>query len=264
MGNACNTGDTSVVCRNGCTYDSVKEYNQLQTRYALCFTCHSTYPFLRKWNYQTGRDKTQSDYNAVYGWVLDIYSRQVWGIVKTQAQVYNEQWKSHFTRHWRHLNLPANRHYPDATNFGGRFTCITCHNVHGSSNLTMIRDGRSLENPSRGMEWLYWDGLGDSPYTQWSNGQEISPTNTNLAQSTSHFDSNRGNFCGGCHGNSWSGRTVYYKDYAIFNDTDKDGQKTDMTSARLIPITMRTAMVSAVTKTDYRSLKPREYFFANL
>ncbi len=69
--------------------------------------------------------------------------------------------------------------------------CITCHNVHGSTQLSMIRDGK-LVNKEPGLE-IYYNSSAETA---------VYPSATTLAESVSAMVPNLGDkkLCGGCHG----------------------------------------------------------------
>jgi hypothetical protein len=83
--------------------------------FLLCFSCHNNEPFLT-----TKKDKTNYITMGV-------------------------------NRHFFHLSrvsqryLPASADYSNESGSGSRPTCLTCHNVHGSTNLAMIRDGKLVD-----------------------------------------------------------------------------------------------------------------------
>ena len=81
-------------------------------------------------------------------------------------------------------------------NANSLITCIICHNVHGSNQHSMIRDGR-LINKEPGMVVYYNDGV-----------EPLGASNTTLAESvaTTFIPATAGNICANCHG-----RNAYYK-----------------------------------------------------
>ncbi len=107
----------------------------------------------------------------------------------------------------RSLTAPINAHeyHLNATSFGIQFSadwrdppddyknsnisCISCHNVHGSSQLGMIRTGNLIDKGA-GMEmWYHKDGVSD-------------PSATTLADSEGTYwnATSSGNLCHVCHG----------------------------------------------------------------
>lgn len=90
------------------------------TAFRLCLSCHDGAPFL---------DSTSMDTNL--------------------RNIRNGEWKN---RHYSHLwNIPPNNlvFSSDWTSFGSSgydsyASCITCHNVHGSTNMAMVRDGKLI------------------------------------------------------------------------------------------------------------------------
>lgn len=110
---------------------------------------------------------------------------------------------------------PINAHEYHLDNIGVRFdsdwtggsdsqpTCTTCHNVHGSTQLSMVRDG-ALKGGS-GMIVYYVD----SGHVM-NSVSPPSPTNVTLNNSigTAFNESSTGNLCSVCHGGNYS---YYYR-----------------------------------------------------
>ncbi|MEN8164888.1 MAG: hypothetical protein ABFS37_12220, partial [Acidobacteriota bacterium] len=112
---------------------------------------------------------------------------------------------SYINRHAYHLNsgwfmYPADYvfEYDPSLIRNSRVTCVTCHNVHGSTRLAMIRDGK-LIGRDPGLEIWY----GNSDVSHFALGSEVpQPDNLPLSasQGTIWRSSSAGNVCGGCHG----------------------------------------------------------------
>ncbi len=131
----------------------------------LCYACHDSGPFIDGANMNT---------NSVTGGV---------------------------NRHAYHLNRNESRYTSD---WGGvinsRMTCNTCHNVHGSNQLTMIRDGKLLDREPGLQMWYNNDDFTD--YVTWTPNPP-SPEDVPLTASTGKvwIQAGSGNFCTHCHGN---------------------------------------------------------------
>jgi len=102
-------------------------------------------------------------------------------------------------------------------------SCPTCHNVHGSSQLSMIRDGRLIDKEP-GLPIAYYDAT-----VNFDSG-EPSDYSITLNNSTGlMFDgSEMINICSNCHGGSWPFETYSPAlrapiTYAALNDADGDG-----------------------------------------
>ncbi len=110
---------------------------------------------------------------------------------------------------------PINAHEYHLDNMGVRFdsdwdssydsqtTCTTCHNVHGSTQLKMVRDG-SLKGGSGMTVYYEDDGSATSSLTP------PSPLNVTLNNSiaTSFNETSAGNLCTVCHGGNYA---IYYR-----------------------------------------------------
>lgn len=170
--------------------------------FMLCFKCHDSEPFTNSASTDTNFRTTSK--NAHY-YHLSGESSFNWNI-------YDSDWKT--GTDWISGDADS------------RPSCQTCHNIHGSGQLSMIRDGK-LVGREPGITLHYyndtvsWDSL-DPCYTA------PSPQNLTLNESTGvMWDKKVGSVCQNCHGGCWynSGspwiRTPM--DYGAFNDADKDG-----------------------------------------
>ncbi len=200
------------------------ETNFRRMNNGICMQCHTAFPFTEQYDYAESVasnsvvKKNQYDFQPQYGYVNGVYT-----LIKSQWQVYTERYRTRFPEHRILGHLGNQLHYPDATGYGGRTTCITCHNVHGSTNPGMIRDGKLIES-GIGLDYIYWDDRRPNPYELERDGFEVSPRNLTLG--LTKWKKNRWNFCGtGCHGNGWAGGMSYFKEYSLYNDADKDGRR---------------------------------------
>ncbi|MEJ2201562.1 MAG: Ig-like domain-containing protein, partial [Desulfuromonadaceae bacterium] len=85
-------------------------------------------------------------------------------------------------------------------------SCVTCHNVHGSTQLSMVRDG-SLIGREPGIQVAYYNSGVSTPCPG-----SPSPIDVTLDESTGVvWNASVGNACGGCHG-SCGFNSVYMRD----------------------------------------------------
>ncbi len=107
--------------------------------------------------------------------------------------------------HWTHLDIYNQRYRADWTDYetlgvNSRISCVTCHNVHGSTNLVMLRTG-TLINKEPGLK-IWYD---NNSVITFKSGVEPSPNNITLIDSTGYYwhESSASNICSPCHG-GWS------------------------------------------------------------
>ncbi len=136
-------------------------------RFRLCYSCHDSGPFLSSSNMNT---------NLVTVGV---------------------------NRHYYHVNrhtLQYSADY-DYVVYNSRMTCVTCHNVHGSSNLTMVRNGELIDRELGLRIWYNNDDI--TTYVTW-NTTGPDPENVSLAASTGTVWSggSSSNLCTHCHGSN--------------------------------------------------------------
>ncbi len=153
-------------------------------QFRLCYRCHDTGPYLESTNLQTN--------------------------LRTDG----------VNRHQSHLNMRWTL-YPADYDFSGennsRTTCVTCHNVHGSTRLAMVRDG-SLIDREPGMRIWYLND--DAVDYETNNPDPPVPENLLLPASTGTIwiPNTSTNLCSHCHAN---GNTVpEYRD--PFQDVEQD------------------------------------------
>jgi hypothetical protein len=108
-------------------------------------------------------------------------------------------------RHEYHLNLSnQNRYYADY-NFGGtinsRINCVICHNVHGSTQLAMVRDGKLIDREPGQKIWYNNDAIVTYETT---NPDPPDPEDLPLSASTGTLwrPLTAGNLCSHCHANN--------------------------------------------------------------
>jgi hypothetical protein len=110
-------------------------------------------------------------------------------------------------RHEYHLAMNQLR-YPADYNYGGSFnsriTCVICHNVHGSTRLAMVRDGRLIGREPGLQIWYNNDSI--VSYNS-SNPDPPDPEDLPLSASTGTIwiGNSSSNLCTHCHSN---GNTV--------------------------------------------------------
>lgn len=149
------------------------------TEFRLCFSCHESGPFTDPNNYGTNfRHTGTPDFNA-HNYHLSIMFECGYG------PVFQSDWRSHDN--------------------DSRASCTTCHNVHGSEQLAMVRDGK-LVNRDPGLQVLYF-----RPGVSFSCFNYPDPSDVSLPESTGTiWDPNVGGLCSTCHG-SCGLDTVYYR-----------------------------------------------------
>lgn len=132
--------------------------------YRLCMTCHNSGPFM-------GTDNNTNMRSSTYN--LHAY----------------------------HLTHGANRFPSDwSGSLNSNITCITCHNVHGTTRLAMVQDGK-LNNREPGFRiWYYNSDI--VSYTHMSTN-DPAPTNLPLTASTGsvYVGESAANLCTHCHAN---------------------------------------------------------------
>ncbi|MDW7773480.1 MAG: Calx-beta domain-containing protein [Desulfobulbaceae bacterium] len=161
-------------------------------RYRLCAACHVTRPF-------TTNSKSETNF---------ISYRDLDGSAN---------------RHYTHINSMDSNWWSadwDGTKIS-RTTCVTCHNVHGSTQLAMVRDGKLVDNTmpaplgEPGLQMWYYNE--DITIVNESNSEPPDPEDTPLAASdgTIWKPGSSGNLCGMCH----SGGNTVKEPREPFQDT---------------------------------------------
>lgn len=142
--------------------------------FRLCFRCHDPGPFTQPGNFLTNFRDDNDGVNRHY-YHLAIKSECGPG------PMYQSDWRA------THVN-------------DSRGTCVTCHNVHGSKQLSMVRDGQ-LVYRTPGLQVLY-----DSPDVTYvcggPNPYPPTPADVTLPESTGTvWNANAAQIlCWGCHG----------------------------------------------------------------
>ncbi|MDH3998644.1 MAG: hypothetical protein OET90_07370, partial [Desulfuromonadales bacterium] len=123
-----------------------------------------------------------------------------WATVEVEPGVWEDRWTN---RHVYHLGnvfskVPADY---DPVRFSelswnSRMVCVTCHNVHGSTQLAMVRDGKLIDREPGLPIWYSNDLLTSTETTP--------PQPADLPLSASNGSvwtpKTAGNLCSGCHG----------------------------------------------------------------
>lgn len=151
--------------------------------YRLCVTCHDSGPFTDAGNMNTNFKTKLGDTDPL------------------------------LNRHEYHLgsNNTALRYSPDWSRTkeecgtgwtcDSKMTCVACHNVHGSTRLAMVRDGKLADREPGLKIWYYNPDIVDyaSP-----PDTEPSPADVPLTASTGTIWSSgsSANLCSNCHGNN--------------------------------------------------------------
>ncbi|NOZ34319.1 MAG: hypothetical protein GXO80_03355 [Chlorobi bacterium] len=134
-------------------------------QFRLCYSCHDSGPFINSGNMNTNL-------------VTD-------GI----------------NRHEYHLRFNQLRYSSDWDGvYNSRITCVSCHNVHGSRYLAMVRDGELIDSFPGLQIWYNNDAI--TSYNT-SNPVPPNPENVTLAASTGTVWIGRSssNLCSHCHNN---------------------------------------------------------------
>ncbi len=134
-------------------------------QFRLCYSCHDSGPFLSSSNMNTNL-------------VTDGVNRHEYHLRFNQLR-YSSDWDG---------------------NLNSRITCVTCHNVHGSRYLTMVRDGELIDSMPGLQIWYNNDGI--TSYNT-SNPTPPTPENVSLVASTGTIwiGNSSSNLCTHCHGN---------------------------------------------------------------
>jgi hypothetical protein len=148
------------------------------TEFRLCFSCHDSTPFTDPNNYETAFRHTGPDFNA-HNYHLSIMFQCDYG------PVFRSDWRSHGN--------------------DSRASCVTCHNIHGSEQLAMVRDGK-LVNKDPGLQVVYI-----KPGVSFDCFNYPSPSDVSRPESTGTiWDKGVGGLCSTCHG-SCGLDSVYYR-----------------------------------------------------
>ncbi len=135
-------------------------------RFRLCYSCHDSGPFTDALNGNTN--------------------------LKTDG----------VNRHEYHLRVNQLRYSSDWDGVNNsRMTCVVCHNVHGSTRLTMVRDGALIGREPGLRIWYNNDDV--VTYVTW-NPDPPDPQDLQLPASTGTVwaGGSSGNLCSNCHGNN--------------------------------------------------------------
>ncbi len=146
--------------------------------FRLCFSCHQSGPFTDPGNMNTNFRQTGTPDVNSHNYHLSIMFACGYG------PVYSSDWRSH--------------------DDDSRATCMTCHNVHGSTQLSMVRDGK-LINREPGQQVLYY-----MPGVVFDCFTYPDPSDVSLPESTGTIWAQNNSVCSTCHG-SCGFDSVYYR-----------------------------------------------------
>ncbi len=150
--------------------------------FRLCFSCHDENKYLL----ETPNPVTTSfrdDTNVGSGW--------------------NSGKSVPVNLHEYHLDF-VNLNFDSDWTGGGdsRITCVTCHNVHGSSQHSMVRDG-SLINKAAGL--VVWYGNATTTYNPpWPNDPPANYVLLSASDRTVWSGTSASNICTACHGGNYA------------------------------------------------------------
>ncbi len=139
--------------------------------FRLCFSCHDSGPFTN-----TGSDMTnfRNDSSGVNSHYYHLSEYQNCG----PGPMWSSDW---------------------SVGNDSRITCVSCHNVHGSKRLSMVRDGE-LISKEPGLEVAYYNDT-VSYQCGGPGSHDPTPANVTLPDSTGTvWNGNVGNLCQACHG----------------------------------------------------------------
>ncbi len=146
-------------------------------RYRLCAQCHvAAYP-----------DSLAGPYVDPNNWETNLVTTGADGLKN---------------RHEYHLAIPQARYPSDWSGANNsRMTCVACHNVHGSTYLAMVRDGKLLGREPGNQIWYNNDAIVNYNI---SNPNPPDPENLPLTASTGTLwiGNSSSNLCTHCHGNA--------------------------------------------------------------
>ncbi len=143
--------------------------------FALCFNCHNPV------NYQDDGNNSSNFRNATVS-PNNLHNRH---LSVTHSQHFRADWKT----------------ITEMSDNNSRITCVACHNVHGTKNLSMMRDGR-LIGATTSLKLYYYNNI---VVFGWPSPPPT-PNNITLLDSTGYVWSKTSvyEYCRGCHGgNPW-------------------------------------------------------------
>ncbi|MCK5318070.1 MAG: hypothetical protein KAJ55_09150 [Anaerolineales bacterium] len=158
---------------------NTSDYDLDPDDYALCFSCHDSNRYLL----------TTPD-PVITGFRDDEDLAPDGGDVPLNAHMY-------------HLDMNGIRFDSDWNGtYDSIIACVNCHNVHGSTQLSMVRDGK-LVGKEPGLV-VYYDNVLTSPDEIYSLSAP-DPADVTLAASTgtSFLGVSTGNICSPCHGGNY-------------------------------------------------------------
>ena len=163
-----------------------------QTDFRLCFVCHDSAVYTDQGNtYTNYRDTDGSSEGHAY--------HLQGGTGGFAGNLYDSDWK-------------------DSGVWDSRISCPACHNVHGSTQLAMVRDGK-LVNKEPGIPIAYYN---DSVTIEICSN--ASPLNIELGDGTgTMYFAGVQTVCGACHGGCWTPYLRTPNSYSSWNDADEDG-----------------------------------------
>ncbi len=179
--------------------------------FALCLTCHEFDPY-------ENNDSTDTDFRSTNIGTVD-------GSIKNAHYYHLSSWGGLNSPEWD-SDWSGTKAAPDADS---RPSCPTCHNVHGSTQLAMVRDGKMVDREP-GLPIAYFNNTAGITFDPTCGDTLPSIMNITLAGSngTMYDPTGPANLCGNCHGGCWNTalHTPYMRDpsdYSGFNDADGDG-----------------------------------------
>ena len=159
-----------LISVNGGAPMNIPRSSKTVADFALCFKCHESDPYLGVNNLTNFRATVNAhSYHLAPGGPF--------------ATAWDSDWETVFAG-----DSPA--------------SCPTCHNVHGSTNLSMVRDGKLVDREP-GLEMVY-DNANVSYVCTGPGAHDPTPKDEVLSDSTATVwrQTSVANVCNGCHGYS--------------------------------------------------------------
>ena len=157
-----------------------------ETQFKLCFKCHNSSKFIDE-NSNTMFRNDNNSINAHSGHLGGYRDSGLQGLF----------WSNRWSSDW-------------SGDIDSRVSCPTCHNVHGSTQLSMIRDGKLIDKEP-GIPIRYYN----SDVVFGSFGVTPNPENITLNNSTGSMWDARflSLICSNCHGGDWTRPSNPYSPY---------------------------------------------------
>jgi hypothetical protein len=186
------------------------------TDFRLCFSCHDSGPFTSASNYDTSFRRTGTpDYNAHYN---HLAIQDGCG----PGPVFQSDWDA-------------------GHGYDSRASCVTCHNVHGSTQLSMVRSGELVGRT--GQEVLYY-----KPGVNYDCFSYPDIDNVSLVESTGTIWAQNNGLCSTCHGSC--GFDSLYLRSPFDNTPPRITKVTGETGSDVLTVSFSEGIYSDLNQTD--------------